>query len=255
MWCSAASAWGRVTTVHPTGASTSRARPRQVGRGLLATITVLVVSNVVSNRVWPQAYVPWNLAVAALLLIIARRAGVTCGDLGLTRRRLRPGLVAGCVVACSVAGLYLTALLLLGTRAVFLDARAAGPLSTALFAAFVRIPLGTVVLEEVAFRGVLPALVSGSWWRATLVSSALFGLWHVLPAAGLASANAAVGATFGGWGAAGQAGLAVLSAFVAGVLLCVLRRWSGHLVTPMLAHLATNSLGVLLAWWTVSVAA
>jgi membrane protease YdiL (CAAX protease family) len=138
---------------------------------------------------------------------------------------------------------------------VFLDARAAGPLSTALFAAFVRIPLGTVVLEEVAFRGVLPALVSGSWWRATLVSSALFGLWHVLPAAGLASANAAVGATFGGWGAAGPAGLAVLSAFVAGVLMCGLRRWSGHLVTPMLAHLATNSLGVLFAWWTVSAAA
>jgi uncharacterized protein len=77
----------------------------------------------------------------------------------------------------------------------------------------------------------------------------------VLPAAGLASANAAVGATFGGWGAAGQAGLAVLSTFVAGVLMCVLRRWSGHLVTPMLAHLATNLLGVLLAWWTMSAAA
>ena len=75
----AAGALGRVTTVRPTGACTSRARPRQVRLGLFLTITVLVVSNVVSNRVWPQAYVPWNLAVAALLLIIARRAGCDVG--------------------------------------------------------------------------------------------------------------------------------------------------------------------------------
>jgi len=27
------------------------------------------------------------------------------------------------------------------------------------------------------------------------------------------------------------------------------QRWSGHLVTPMLLHAATNSLGVLIAWW------
>jgi membrane protease YdiL (CAAX protease family) len=54
-----------------------------------------------------------------------------------------------------------------------------------------------VVLEEVAFRGVLPALVDGGWWRATLVSSALFGLWHVLPSLGMSSANAAAGAALG----------------------------------------------------------
>ena len=99
------------------------------------------------------------------------------------------------------------------TSALFLDGRAAGPLGAALFAALVRIPLGTAVLEEVAFRGVLPGLVGGGWWRATLVSSGLFGLWHVLPSTAM-SANAGVEAALGGWGLAAQAALAVLFTFV-----------------------------------------
>jgi CAAX protease family protein len=48
--------------------------------------------------------------------------------------------------------------------------------------ACVRIPLGTVVLEEVAFRSVLPALAARRYGISggVLIASALFGLWHVL---------------------------------------------------------------------------
>ncbi|MHA6795308.1 CPBP family intramembrane glutamic endopeptidase [Pseudonocardia bannensis] len=220
--------------------------------GLFSAITILAASNVVSNQVWPEAYIPWNLTIAAILLILARRYGLTWDDLGLGSARLRRGLLVGGFAAGVVGLLYLVAVTLPATRSLFLDSRAAGPLGTALFAALVRIPLGTVVLEETAFRGVLPALVGGGWWRGTLVSSALFGLWHVLPSLGMSSANAAVGEYVGGWGAVGQAGLAVVATFAAGILLCAWRRWGGHLVTPMLSHMATNSLGVLIAWWTIS---
>ncbi|GEL19461.1 CPBP family intramembrane glutamic endopeptidase [Pseudonocardia asaccharolytica] len=220
--------------------------------GLFSAITILAASNVVSNRIWPEAYIPWNLAIAAILLILARRSGLSWADLGLANARLRRGLVIGGLAAGLVGMLYLVALAIPATQAAFLDSRAAGPLGAALFAALIRIPLGTVVLEETAFRGVLPALIPGSWWRGALVSSALFGLWHVLPSLGMAEANAAVGAAVGGWGAVLQTGLAVLFTFAAGMLMCAWRRWSGHLVTPMLAHMATNSLGVLLAWWIVA---
>ncbi|NMI00216.1 CPBP family intramembrane glutamic endopeptidase [Pseudonocardia acidicola] len=220
--------------------------------GLFSAITIMAASNVVSNRVWPEAYIPWNLAVAAILLVLARRCGVTWGDLGLGSARLRRALLHGGLAAAAVGLIYLVAVTLPATRPAFLDARAAGPLSSVLFAALVRIPLGTVVLEETAFRGVLPALVGGGWWRGTLVSSALFGLWHVLPSMGMSSANAAVGEYVGGWGTVAQVALAVLGTFAAGVLLCAWRRWGGHLVTPMLAHLATNSLGVLVAWWMIT---
>jgi uncharacterized protein len=238
-----------------TALATRPAPPARVGRaarrrlGLFAAVTILAVSNVVSNRLWPEAYVPWNLAVAAILLITARRCGLSWADLGLSDARLRRGLYVGGVAAGAIGVLYLIALALPATRDAFVDTRAAGPLATVLFAAAVRIPLGTVVLEEVAFRGVLPALVGGGWWRATLVSSGLFGLWHVLPSLGMSSANAAVGAAVGGWGQFSQVGLAVLATFAAGILLSAWRRWGGHLATPMLLHMATNSLGVLLAWW------
>ena len=69
-------------------------------------------------------------------------------------------------------------------------------LGTLLWVTLVRIPLGTVLLEEVAFRGVLPALFGGGerWrWGPVLATSALFGLWHVLPSLALTQ-NAAVDA-------------------------------------------------------------
>ena len=44
-------------------------------------------------------------------------------------------------------------------------------------------PFGTVLLEEVGFRGALHGLLGrATAGTATAVSSALFGLWHVLPA-------------------------------------------------------------------------
>ncbi len=71
---------------------------------------------------------------------------------------------------------------------------------------------------------VLPAFVSGravevrggGSRRGALVSPAPCGLWHVLPSIGVSASNA----------------------------------W--HLAIPALAHLATNSAGVLIAWWLVS---
>ena len=153
----------------------------------------------------------------------------------------------GAGAAAVVGLLYATAVSLPATRAAFVDARSAVPLTAVLFLALVRIPLGTVVLEELAFRGVLPALVGGSfgggWWRATLVSSGLFGLWHVLPAMGSG------GAVSDALGSAGAVAGTVLFTAAAGVVFRAWQRWSGHLVTPMLLHAATNSLGALVAWW------
>lgn len=241
---------GGVTTVHDRrhARSVRGRRPARRRSAVLAAVAVLTVSNVVTQVLWPAGYVPCNLAVAGGLVLLARRCGVTWEDLGLGSARLRRGLLLGGLAAGGVALVYLAALALPAGRAAFVDSRAAVPLAAALFAGLVRVPLGTVLLEEIAFRGVLPALVGGGWWRATLVSSALFGVWHVLPSLGLSSANAAVGATVGAWGQVAHSALAVLATFVAGIALCAWRRCSGHLAAPMLVHVATNSLGVLFAW-------
>jgi membrane protease YdiL (CAAX protease family) len=230
----------------PRRRATAVARPLRVRLALFASVTLLAASNVVSNRIWPEGYLVWNPAMAAVLLLLARAGGVTWADLGLTGARLRRGLVLGGAAAAAVGACYAVAATMPAVRTAFVDARGAAPLAAVLFVALVRIPLGTVVLEELAFRGVLPALVGGGWWRATLVSSGLFGLWHVLPSMG--STNAVATAL----GTTGAVAGTVLFTTAAGVVFRAWQRWSGHLVTPMLLHVATNSLGVLVAWWVVN---
>src|SRR4029450_7903746 len=95
------------------------------------------------------------------------------------------------------------------TRQAFADTRATSLSGAALlWHLLVRIPLGTALLEEVAFRGVVYAMVErrrgvrgggvGSAVRLGVVgSSLLFGLWHVLPSLGLRRANAAVADVLG----------------------------------------------------------
>jgi membrane protease YdiL (CAAX protease family) len=91
------------------------------------------------------------------------------------------------------------------TRLAFLDARYHLDAGSALVTALLVIPIGTVLLEEIAFRGVLHGLVRhhhGTLW-ATGLSSILFGLWHILPSLRLSGANQAA-ATFFGAGAWAQ---------------------------------------------------
>ena len=116
-----------------------------------------------------------------------------------------------------------------------------------------QIPLGTVVLEEIAFRGVLPALMGASpairWrWGPVLGASALFGLWHILPSSALTNGNAAVREMFGG--SLVTSPLAVVSTCWCGVLMCLARVGEG-IKTTMLVHWATNSLGFFAAWFVL----
>ena len=83
----------------------------------------------------------------------------------------------------------------------------------------------------------------------TLLSSGLFGLWHVLASLGGGPANAAIVGVVGG-GAAGTA-IRVVATVVfttlGGVVLCWLRLRSNSLLAPVLAHWTANGLGVIVA--------
>jgi membrane protease YdiL (CAAX protease family) len=186
--------------------------------------------------------------VALALLFLARRAGLSWHDLGMSRRTLLPGLKYAVGAVLAVALVYGAGIALPWTRPAFHDVRYHLHLSAALLTAFVVVPIGTVLLEEVAFRGVLPGLVRkhrGAAW-ASITSSVLFGMWHILPSLRLGQANQAVGAVFGAspiWPVLG----AVAFTALAGLLLCELRRRSGSLLAAAGLHWATNGLGLLLA--------
>jgi membrane protease YdiL (CAAX protease family) len=230
-----------------------RARRRRLW-ALAAAIAVLMVSNVMSNRVLPSwAYVPWNLSMAFVLLGIAYRGGAGPVAVGLGIRHWHRPVGVGLLLAGGTALLFALGMIVPATQNAFIDTRIGGAdVQTMLWVVLVQIPLGTVVLEEVAFRGVLPALMGASpairWrWGPVLGASVLFGLWHILPSMGIGDANAAVGAAVGNnvWV---NTSLAVLAMTMAGVALCVIARLGKGIKTTMLLHWATNSLGFFAAW-------
>jgi uncharacterized protein len=187
---------------------------------------------------------------AGLLVLLARRDGCSWTALGLGRESLGPGLRwAGVLIAAVLLG-YVVAAALPLTKQAFADTRATSLSGAALlWHLLVRIPLGTALLEEVAFRGVLYAMLERRRGVRTAVvgSSLLFGLWHVLPSLGLRRANAAVADVLGS-GPAGAVVAAVAATTLAGVVFCELRRRSGGLLAPFALHWALNALGLLVAW-------
>lgn len=220
-------------------------------------VSALVVVNVLSNRVVPRfLYVPFAVAVSAGLIAFAIRVdGRTWEDLGFGRGSLRRGLTWGGLLAGIVAAVYLVGVALPSTRGLFEDDRVlAMSFGDVLYAAFVRVPLGTVLLEEVAFRAVLPAvlMVQMSRWKAIGVSAALFGLWHVLPSLGLETVNPVAEDTVGQLPSWVTVIGSVLSTAAVGVWFSFLRERTDSVITPMMAHWSTNALGYLFAYAVIN---
>ncbi|MCK1796262.1 CPBP family intramembrane metalloprotease [Streptomyces sp. XM4193] len=231
---------------------------RSPGTAFGIAVGVLAGAHVLDHRLGPPAHVPVSLASTGLLLLTARGAGLSAAELGLGRARLGHGLRCGATAAAGVGALYAAGALLPATRPLFADGRAEERLPGLLRQMLLEVPLGTVLLEEVGFRCVLPALLRRSCGPrlGEAVPVALFGLWHVLPSAALAASNPALAAASTGNRAPGGDGVsrtAAASGSVAvtaagGAVFAALRRHTGSALAPALLHTAFNSLGYLAAW-------
>ncbi|MFD7663744.1 CPBP family intramembrane glutamic endopeptidase [Streptomyces sp. NPDC059788] len=225
-------------------------RPMGTGAAVGVTVSVLTVANLADNRWAPSFGVLTAVVVSALLLGVLFRAGGTWADAGLDAATLKRGARWAMVLIGLVGVGYAAAALLPATRGLFADERYGGLTGGQVaLRVLVTVPVGTVLLEEVAFRGVLYGLVrraGGAVW-ATAVSSLLFGLWHVLPSLGLATDKPALTPVFGrsAFGAALAVVAVVLFTGAAGALFCELRRRSGSLLAPMGLHWAVNAFGYL----------
>jgi membrane protease YdiL (CAAX protease family) len=226
----------------------ARVVPSSPGAAVAVVVPLLIVVNVVDNRV-PYAELGVGPACAAGLLLLARHVGISWRELGLGPGTWRRGATWALVVIGLVAVVLTVGAALPLTRGLFRDSRYDLGLGSALLTTFVLIPFGTVLLEEVAFRGVLWALLRRlrGIRAATVISSILFGLWHVLPSLGFASADKAIGATVGTT-SSGQA-ISVVGTVIftglSGVVFCELRRRSGSLLASAGLHWAANGLSVL----------
>lgn len=231
-------------------------KPERRVLAIVGAVLLLVLATILINRVhlaW--AYPVCGTVTAGFLVALARWSGLGPSRIGLDRRHLWRAAVVGLLGLGLVGLVFGAALALPALRIIFvgrgMGAPAAGDL---LWQVLVRIPLGTVVLEEVAFRGVLPALFgAGRHWRwgAVLGTAALFGLWHVYPALALQH-NVLVRESFGSLPVAVLPVVVMLAAAGAGVLLYWWRHAGRGLLSPALVHLATNSGSLFFVWFLVA---
>jgi membrane protease YdiL (CAAX protease family) len=192
--------------------------------------------------------------LTAAVLLIAWRSNATLDDLGLAPAHLKTGFLYGAGAFALVLGFLVIAAVIPATSTFLHDSRAqisGGRLAHELV---VTIVLLTAIPEELAFRGALLGSAAQLWghWRGTLVSSVLFGLWHIEPTLDTMSDNSAVsGASASFLGQVLVVAGAVAVTFVAGLAFCWLRLRSRSLLAPIMAHVATNGLALAVAWFTL----
>jgi membrane protease YdiL (CAAX protease family) len=194
-------------------------------------------------RPFHRFYVPINLCAAAGVI------GLALGLLNLRDEAL--GLTADTLSEAArfaLAGLIITGPLyvaLLSPRWAKLIADRRLEDSSRLemlYRIFIRIPIGTVLLEEVAFRGVLfVLLVQYGALTAALISSVAFALWHVVPTLAAARVNRILNG-FTPWRAMTGG---VVATFGIGMILVWLRIQTGGLGAPFGIHAAVNSSATL----------
>jgi membrane protease YdiL (CAAX protease family) len=220
---------------------------------VLAVVVLVVFTIARSYGLLGPLPVAVGLLTAALILV-AWTGGLTRADLGLGWADVPAGLGYGTAAAGFVLLVLLVAALIPATNGFLHDSRAAISGGRLAYELGVSIVLLTAIPEEFAFRGVLLGSGLRMWgpWRASVVSSVLFGLWHIAPSLHTMSDNH----EFRGAAAsvAGQS-LLVLGAigvtFAAGLIFCWLRLKSRSLIAPVMAHAATNGLALTVAWFTV----
>lgn len=194
-------------------------------------------------------YVVRNLAAGTGLVLIAWGAGLAWSLLGLDPQDLAAGLRWGWLAVLLVAVGMAVIAAGAGRSAIvarlLADRRADLPPDELALHAFVRIPIGTALFEEVVFRGVLlgALLAVTSTAAAVAASSVVFGLWHVVPTLRTLDINGVEDPAARRRAVAG----AVVATTLAGVVLAGLRLVSGSVAAPVLAHAAVNSLGLLVA--------
>ena len=219
--------------------------------GTAALAGALVVYNNLANR-WPPFnrawFVPANLLLCTLVLWIAfsdGMLGLTASDVWGPASPVGPGVLGLLLGVVIVAPLFLMARSRRWSR--FVQDKRVEHLTRKglLYQALLRIPIGTALLEEVAFRGIL----FGSWrpssvLAAALYSSIAFGLWHISPTMNLVKANRPEAST----AVTARVVLgAVAFTTVAGMGFVLLREITDSLAAPLVLHAVVNALATVAA--------
>lgn len=198
-------------------------------------------NNTGGEQPWRKRWYPvTNLGAAGVLLAAAAASGLTAADLGLSPGQGPAGLRCAAGPAGLLAAGWLALAAAPATRPVLADRRITGlTWPQVAYQVTVRIPVGTVLWEEIAFRGVLQAALRRVLPApaAIAVTSGVFGIWHIRPTIAALRINQVAPGSRAEWAAVAGA---VAGTTAIGGLLSEFRTRSGSLAAPVLLHLTAN---------------
>lgn len=230
--------------------SPSRHVPLREIFSVLAVIALLVGLNLAAHFT-PLSMWFFTVPLGAIIILAVGKAfGHTWADIGLSRRTVKKGLIYGGIAAGAVLLAVIIGMLLPITRDFFLSDTYSSA-RKALVAAFILIPIQTVLPEELAFRGILHSSLHklGGLKAVVIIGSLLFGLWHIGSSLHLTAGNAGLTNILGSGTAAQWAGigLAVIATSFAGAAFTWLRHRADSILAPIGLHWAFNAFGALAA--------
>lgn len=209
---------------------------------LAALIALLLICNLafVYSKGWLRW--TWQLLSFGGLFAIIKFSGLSIEEIGLTRARLGTGLKYGLAMIAVIFIVFLALYLI--NQNLFSDKRYDQSLRTALISALFIVPLQTVLFEELAFRGVMPALlknIGASFWLTLITSAVLFGLWHIAtaPKGNLVGVSSSSNLLI--------IGVVFAATASAGAILYFLRYQSDSLAAPIAIHWFVNGLAIVLS--------
>ncbi len=206
------------------------------------SLAIFNIAFILSNG-WARLL--WSSLGYLSLFAAYKIEGLSLDSIGLGKGTTKPALKYILGIMTLIVFVMLVAFFV--NDAAFKDARYNQSFAMALFASLVLLPLKTVLFEEIAFRGILPALFlrfKHHRMYATVVSSLLFGLWHVFLATKMG--NYLLGGSLVIPNPFVVLGIFVATS-VAGYIFCELRWRSGSLLTPIAAHWTINGFAMILA--------
>lgn len=217
---------------------------------IVLIILILLYGTVLAKLVPEKYHIYLNIFIASLAVALGISFGLDFTEMGLSLTKILPGIFVAILASIVITAgtLLISAIPILRKYFIGEDlSNASGKLIA--FETAIRIPLGTALVEEVLFRGVLLGLMLSlhSTLIAILLSSIIFGLWHIFPTIKSLENNDAAAALVGKNKSkkAGSIIAVILVTTVAGIFFAWLRVISNSILAPWLVHWSINASGVL----------
>lgn len=217
---------------------------------VIVIIAILIYGTVLARFIPRKAHISSNLLAALATVGLGLFLGLSLPQMGLTLDGVKnviiiSALATGAIFLGTFAVSFLPFL-----RHIFLgESFANARVRKVFFEAGFRIPLGTALVEEILFRGVLLGILLQSYspLTSTIIAAAVFGLWHIAPSINSIESNTAVQERLRSKSlhAKGSVAGIVLVTFIAGLFFNWLRIISGTILTTWLVHWAINSSGAV----------